>query len=161
MFVRAAELVRRPGLFRAENGADAGRFFATVEWHDSDRLLGQIDEITESLSRCSDSFVNLIGWKIGSQARNETLHGYIPFMLAHPDFNAGFQFMKPSQDTKARVLHIIRGQPSGEGMHHPGMRLHILWTHAQFNGPLLRLRGRFHRCAHSQPSTPIMSPCKD
>jgi hypothetical protein len=39
MFVRAAEMVRRPGLFRAENDADASRSFAAVEWHDSDRVL--------------------------------------------------------------------------------------------------------------------------
>jgi hypothetical protein len=31
MFVRAAEMVRRPGLFRAENDADACRSFAAVE----------------------------------------------------------------------------------------------------------------------------------
>ena len=41
MFVRAAEIVRRPGLFRAENDADAGRSFAAVEWHYSDRLLAR------------------------------------------------------------------------------------------------------------------------
>jgi hypothetical protein len=41
MFVRAAEMVRRPGLFRAENDADVCRSFAAAEWHDSDRLLGQ------------------------------------------------------------------------------------------------------------------------
>jgi hypothetical protein len=40
MFVRAAEMVRRPGLFRAENDADACRSFVAVEWHYSDRLLG-------------------------------------------------------------------------------------------------------------------------
>src|SRR5688500_9781118 len=39
MFVRAAEMVRRPGLFRAENNADACRSFAAVEWHYSDRRL--------------------------------------------------------------------------------------------------------------------------
>jgi hypothetical protein len=39
MFVRAAEMVRRPGLFRAENDADACTSFAAVEWHDSDRFL--------------------------------------------------------------------------------------------------------------------------
>jgi hypothetical protein len=44
MFVRAAEMVRRPGLFRAENDADACRSFAAVEWHYSDRLLGMGDE---------------------------------------------------------------------------------------------------------------------
>ena len=31
--------VRRPGLFRAENDADACRSFAAVEWHYPDRLL--------------------------------------------------------------------------------------------------------------------------
>jgi hypothetical protein len=41
MFVRAAEMVRRPGLFRAENDADACRSFAAVEWHYSDRLLAE------------------------------------------------------------------------------------------------------------------------
>ena len=40
MSVGAAEMVRRPGLFRAKNDADACRSFARVEWHDSDRLLG-------------------------------------------------------------------------------------------------------------------------
>jgi hypothetical protein len=40
MFVRAAEMVRRPGLFRAESDADVCRSFAAVEWHYSDRLLG-------------------------------------------------------------------------------------------------------------------------
>jgi hypothetical protein len=40
--VRAAEMVRRPGLFRAENDADACRSFAGVEWHYSDRLLTTI-----------------------------------------------------------------------------------------------------------------------
>ena len=39
MFVRAAEMVRRPGLFRAENDAGACRSFAAVEWHYSDRPL--------------------------------------------------------------------------------------------------------------------------
>jgi hypothetical protein len=41
MFVRDAEMVRRPGLFRAENDADACRSFAAVEWHYSDRLLAR------------------------------------------------------------------------------------------------------------------------
>jgi hypothetical protein len=40
MFVRAAEMVRRPGLFRTDNGADACRSFAAVEWHEAERLLG-------------------------------------------------------------------------------------------------------------------------
>jgi hypothetical protein len=38
--VRAAEMVKRPGLFQAKNDADAGRLFAAVEWYCSDRLLG-------------------------------------------------------------------------------------------------------------------------
>jgi hypothetical protein len=42
MFVRAAEMVRRPGLFRAENDAGARRSFAAVERHDSDRLLEKL-----------------------------------------------------------------------------------------------------------------------
>jgi hypothetical protein len=42
MFVRAAEMVRRPGLFPAENDADACRSFARVDWHDSDRLLDDV-----------------------------------------------------------------------------------------------------------------------
>jgi hypothetical protein len=43
MFVRAAEMVRRPGLFRAENDAGTCRSFAVAEWHDSDRLLGKCE----------------------------------------------------------------------------------------------------------------------
>jgi hypothetical protein len=43
MFVRAAEMVRRPGLFRAENNPDACRSFAAVEWHYSDRLLEEAE----------------------------------------------------------------------------------------------------------------------
>src|SRR5688572_10089672 len=44
MFVRAAEMVRRPGLFRAENDADACRSFAAVEWHDSEQATRIIHE---------------------------------------------------------------------------------------------------------------------
>src|SRR5687767_11682529 len=39
MFVRAAEMVRRRGLFWAENDADACRSFFAVEWYYLDRLL--------------------------------------------------------------------------------------------------------------------------
>jgi hypothetical protein len=42
MFVRAAEMVRQPGLFRSEDDADACRSFAAVEWHDSDKLLVRV-----------------------------------------------------------------------------------------------------------------------
>src|SRR5687768_3737416 len=42
MSVRAAEMVRRPGLFRAENDTGACKWLAAAEWHDSDRLLARI-----------------------------------------------------------------------------------------------------------------------
>jgi hypothetical protein len=45
MFVRAAERMRRPGLFRAENDPDACRSFAAVEWHYLDRLLGTLNQL--------------------------------------------------------------------------------------------------------------------
>ena len=40
--MRAAEMVRRPGLSRAEKDADACTSFAAVEWHYSDRLIRQM-----------------------------------------------------------------------------------------------------------------------
>src|SRR5687767_6347823 len=49
MFVRAAEMVRRPGLFRAENDPDGCRSFAAVEWHDSDRLLSYAERLTDGV----------------------------------------------------------------------------------------------------------------
>lgn len=83
--------------------------------------------------------MNPIGRKIDSQARDQTFHGQIPFVLAYPYFDARFQLMEPPQDTEARILHIIGGQPSSEGMHDPPMRLGILWAHAEFDRPLLIL----------------------
>jgi hypothetical protein len=52
MFVRAVEMVRRPGLFRAENDADARRSFAAVEWHDSDRVLVKVYRTAGRQDRC-------------------------------------------------------------------------------------------------------------
>jgi hypothetical protein len=41
-FVRAAEMVRRPGLLQAETDAGAFRSLAAAEWHGSDRFLARI-----------------------------------------------------------------------------------------------------------------------
>ncbi len=68
------------------------------------------------------------------QPSQEGRHFHRTGYFANPDVHAGFQFIKVTLHTKARLFHEVRGEETVDSGYYPGMFLDVAVAESEFSG---------------------------